>query len=42
LLVEAARVLRVADQQVTRVVGLCFESESFESDFRADARHVAH
>ena len=41
LLVEAARVLGVADQQVARVVGLRFERERFECDFRADARDVA-
>src|ERR1035441_5243590 len=41
LLVEAARVLGVADQQIARIVRLRFESESFECDFRADARNVA-
>ena len=41
LLVEAARVLGVADQEVTRIVKLSLDSKRLECDFRANARDVA-
>jgi len=40
LLVEAVGVLRVPDQEVSRIAGLRLDSEGFERDLRADARDV--
>ena len=41
LVIEAARQLHVANQQIIKVIKLTFRRECFEGDFRANARHVA-